>query len=110
MLMADRIFSGLGFLTWPERRVYEDKNQRADLWAESPTGRDPYLIEGKIIWDGADNRLNRARFTDKRELLGDFERLAKLTRPARKVVVWVGFSFSREIVGAAKGAKRRGDQ
>src|SRR3954447_9905415 len=62
MLMADRIFSGLGFLTWPERRAYEDKGQRADLWAESPIGSDPHLVEGKIIWDGDDGRLNRVRF------------------------------------------------
>src|SRR5689334_7322001 len=59
MLIADRIFTGLGFLTWPERRAYEDKGQRADLWAESPTGGDPHVIEGKIIWDGEDKRLNR---------------------------------------------------
>ncbi len=111
MLIADRIFAGLGFFTWPERRIYDDKSQKADLWAESPTGSHSFLVEGKIVWDGGDNRLNRKRFFGDRELLGDFERLCSLTRPARKVAIWVGFSASRELARAADAAKtmRLGD-
>jgi len=111
ILIADRIFSGLGFYTWPECRMYEYDNQRADLWAESADGCDAYMVEGKVVWDGGDQRLNRKRFLDSRELLGDFDRLSKATCAAQKIVVWIGLSSTNEIVSAGDAGKsmRLGD-
>jgi hypothetical protein len=111
VLIADRIFTGLGFLTWPERRVYPDTKQRLDLYAESPVQTGAWLIEGKVVWDGTDKRLNRQRFCEGRELLGDFVRLSALPQPNDKLVVWIGFSPTGEIVRAGEAAKtmRLGD-
>src|SRR5262249_32265505 len=95
----------------PECRMYEEKNQQADLWAESPAWRDAYMVEGKVVWGGWDNRLNRKRFVENRELLGDFDRLSKATCAAHKIVVWIGFSPTSEIVSPGDEAKtmRLGD-
>ncbi len=111
MLIADRILTGLGFHTWPESRMYDENNKQADLWAESPSGGEAYMVEGKVVWDGEDNRLNRKRFTEKRELAGDFDRLGKATCSAHKVVVWVAFSPTAEVVSAGEDARtmRLGD-
>jgi hypothetical protein len=104
VLIADRIFSGLGYLTWPERKVYSG-NLRADLWAEVQDGSNAHLIEIKMIWDNVDLRLHRDRL---RELLSDFNRLATLQSDAKKIVVWVVFCPNSDIAKAKKeGTKLR---
>jgi hypothetical protein len=109
MLFADRIFTGLGFQTWPECKMYEVPSQRLDLWAESPDGCDPHMIEGKVVWDSIDFRLNRTQFWENRVLLDDFERLQKEPRPVQKIVIWVGFSPTHEIVSSGTSPMRLGD-
>ena len=69
------------------------------------------MLEGKVVWDGEDNRLGRKRFFEKRELLDDFDRLRRTTKQAQKIVVWVVYSPTNEIVYASEdaGTIRLGD-
>lgn len=103
--ILDRIYAGLGFCTWPESRKYGGKDKALDLWASGIDERDTYMIEAKVVWDYADVRLNRKRFVEQRELLGDFDRLSKITVDASKLVVWVTFAKVEDIVTAGENVK-----
>jgi len=109
--ILDRIFTGLGFCTWPESRKYGGKDQALDLWANAIDGSDAHMIEAKVVWDYADIRLNRKRFDEQRELIGDFARLTATKVQAVKLVVWVMFAKVQEIVTAGENVKgmRLGD-
>jgi len=110
--ILDRIFTGLGFCTWPESRKYGGKDQALDLWANGIDGSDAHMIEAKVVWDYADNRLNLQRFEERGELLGDFDRLTKATEvQATKLVAWVMFAKDQEIATAGENVKgmRLGD-
>jgi hypothetical protein len=107
-----KVFEGLGFDVVYEHRGYGDDRQEIDLWVEEMAGSPRWAVEVKVIWDGWDNRLNRRRFCEKRELLGDFDRLAGLSIAGlRKVVVWLAFSETERICDAGQTAKtlRLGD-
>lgn len=110
-VIVDRILTGMGYLTWPECRGYEEMNQEADLYAEAPDGSDRHLIEIKIVGEGGDARLNRKRFEEGRELLCDFDRLSKLVQVERKLVIWVASSPFERVESAGKDARtmRLGD-
>jgi hypothetical protein len=111
MLIADRIFSGMGYHTWREYEQYTNTKakQRLDLWAESPAGNDVYMIEGKVVWDSYDARLDRKQFWGKRVLLHDFERLCNepSSSSTQKIVVWVGYSPTDEVLVKGEASPMR---
>jgi len=113
VVVLSKIFEGLGFDPYFEQKVYGESRARLDLWVGEPDGTPAWYLEAKIIWDGCDQRLNRARFLGNGEILGDLVRLSECeAEPAvRKVAVWIAFSDREAFAPIDSGTKalRLGD-
>ena len=100
----DLALTGLGYHVTPE---WKPRKKRIDLLASppQPSPDDPALvIEGKVIWDGWDGRLNVKRFDDSGEITKDFTHLPELEEPSRRgLVVWIAFTGD-ELPRKAEGA------
>ena len=93
----ENIYEGMGYIVWPEQRIYKGSKEKVDLNVEDPDGYKEIAVEVKVIWDPCDNRLVPSRVY---EFLGDFDKLTgdMVRHFEEKHVIWVGFAREDKLV------------